>query len=292
MSYNYPNKDRQPGKSSLSPSRSRPGLTAANLNRRPEQYGIENNFSKNLSGFDVKTDSSNIYKVKDSGKGIYHNEFSSPYGPSSGPRATTVFSNNPDLPNMFASSYEEWQMSRDGNNPDADSNVYLLNRDREIPVVNRTNYGLNRRGEVASLSSKPYVEAEEAREAAEYAKKSCWGKLMECFNGKQKRRGGSFGGGDVTIKDLREFLDTNPDINNILVDDKCPLNPTQQMIDNVNKFTGMLENYENQYITIDKILYDKQEAGKRRRSKKIRKTKKTRKTMKTMKTRKTKKNKR
>jgi hypothetical protein len=81
--------------------------------------------------------------------------------------------------------------------------------------------------------------------------------------------GGSIGGAGVTIKDLRDFLDANQDIKNILVNDECPLDPTEQMINNVDKFTDMLENSENRDITIDEIY--NQEAGKRR--KKTRKAK-------------------
>jgi hypothetical protein len=137
---------------------------------------------------------------------------------------------------------------------------------------------LNQRGQVASEESEPFIRAQERREAAEYAKKSCWEKLMECFKSKseKKRRGGSIGGAGVTIKDLRDFLDANPDIKNIIVNDECPLNPTEEMIDNVDKFTDMLENSENRDITIDEIY--NQDAGKRR--KKTRKTRKSRKTRK------------
>jgi hypothetical protein len=100
---------------------------------------------------------------------------------------------------------------------------------------------------------------------------SCWEKLMDCFKSKRekKRRGGSIGGADVTIEDLRDFLDANQDIKNILVNDECPLDPTEQMNDDADKFTDMLENYENPDITIDEIY--NQGAGKRR--KKTRKSK-------------------
>ena len=161
---------------------------------------------------------------------------------------------------------------RSKNNPD---NVPLLKADRTIPNDNKSNYGLNQRGDVASAASKPYEEAE-------YAKLSCWEKLMECFKSKKSkksRRGGSIGGADVTIKDLRDFLDANQDIKNILKNDECPIDPTEQMIDNVDKFTDMLENSENPDITIDEIY--NQGAGKRR--KKTRKARKTRKTRKSRK---------
>ena len=158
---------------------------------------------------------------------------------------------------------------RSKNNPD---NVPLLKADRTIPNDNKSNYGLNQRGDVAS-------EANKIQEDEEYAKLSCWEKLMECFKSKKKRRGGSIGGADVTIEDLRDFLDAHQDIKNILVNDECPIDPTEQMIDNVDKFTDMLENSENPDITIDEIY--NQGAGKRR--KKTRKARKTRKTRKSRK---------
>jgi hypothetical protein len=92
---------------------------------------------------------------------------------------------------------------------------------------------------------------------------------MACFRPKKKRQGGSIGGAYVTIEDLREFLDAHPDIKNILENDECPLDPTEQMNNDVDKFTDMLENYENPDITIDEIY--NQSAGKRR--KKTRKAK-------------------
>ena len=129
------------------------------------------------------------------------------------------------------------------------------------------------------MLSEPYKRAEERREAAEYAKKSCWQKLIACLmpnKSKKNMRGGLIGGAYVTIIDLREFLDAHPDIKNILVNDECPLDQTEEMIDDAEKFTGMLENYENRDITIEEIY--NQSAGKRR--KKTRKTRKSRKTRK------------
>jgi hypothetical protein len=189
---------------------------------------------------------------------------------------TTVYPNNPDLNNMFMSPEEERFQRIEGVNPSNPYNVPYLKKNRQIPMSNRTDYGLDEREEVASMLSEPYKRAEARREAAEYAKKSCWEKLMECFKSKKKRRGGSIGGAGVTIKDLRDFLDANPDIKNILVNDECPIDTTEQMIDNVDKFTGMLENCENPEITIDEIY--NQEAGRRRKkTRKSRKTKKAKK---------------
>lgn len=263
---------------SKSPGRNRPGLTAANLNRRADDYGITDaTTNRKQIGFEVKTDSSKIYPPKPSGQ--YKHNFPNPYGPSSGPRATTVYPNNPDLNQMFMSPEEERSQRIEGVNPSNPYNVPYLKKNRQVPFDNIPGYALDEREEVASLLSEPYKRAEERREAAEYAKKSCWEKLMECFKStsKKKRRGGSIGGAGVTIKDIRDFLDANPDIKNILVNDECPIDPTEQMIDNVDKFTGMLENCENPEITIDEIY--NQEAGRRR--KKTRKSRKTRKTRKT-----------
>ena len=75
-------------------------LTSANLNRRGDQYGITDaTTNRKQIGFEVKTDSSKIYAPKPSGQ--YKHNFPNPYGPSSGPRATTVYPNNPLLNQMF-----------------------------------------------------------------------------------------------------------------------------------------------------------------------------------------------
>jgi hypothetical protein len=272
---NIPNKDMKPPKGSLSPGRNRPGLTAANVNRRLSDYNIPDaTQGKNVRYGDAATDSSNRYPVKPAGK--YKHNFENPFGPEEGERATTVYPNNPLLNNMFSTPEEERDSHIEGINPSNPYNVPYLKKNRQIPFGNLPGYELDERGEVASMLSEPYKRAEERREAAEYAKKSCWQKLMACFNNEKKRRGGSIGGADVTIKDLRDFLDANPDIKNIIVNDECPLNPTEEMIDNVDKFTDMLENSENRDITIDEIY--NQDAGKRRKkTRKSRKTKKTKK---------------
>ena len=257
---------------SKSPGRDRPGLTAANLHRRIEDATK----GKNVSYGDVQTDSSNRYPVKPDGK-LYSHDFENRYGPTSGPRATTVYPNNPLLGNMFPTPKEGEANYKNGINPSEPWNVQYLKKNRILP--NEITYNLNHRGQVASEESEPFIRAEERREAAEYAKMSCWEKLMECFTPKKRKKnmlGGSIGGADVTIKDLRDFLDANPDIKNIIVNDECPLDPTEEMIDNVDNFTYMLENYENPDITIDEIY--NQDAGKRRKKTiKSRKTKKTKK---------------
>ena len=214
--------------------------------------------------------------------GIYDR---SPYATQNtfGPNRKPVFTQNPLNVNpyevdengnpIFVSNPEQYtrpelqEMKTDGYSNE--ENVPLLKAIRIIPNDNKGNYGLNQRGEVASVASRPYEEAE-------YAKLSCWEKLMACFRPKKKRQGGSIGGAYVTIEDIREFLDAHPDIKNILENDECPLDPTEQMNNDVEKFTDMLENYENPDITIDEIY--NQSAGKRR--KKTRKTRKSRKTMK------------
>jgi hypothetical protein len=209
--------------------------------------------------------------------GIYDR---SPYATKNtfGPNRKPVFTQNPLNVNpyevdengnpIFVPNPEQYtrpeleEMKTDGYSKE--ENVPLLKANRIIPNDNKGNYGLRQRGQVASVASRPYEEAE-------YAKLSCWEKLMECFKSKRekKRRGGSIGGADVTIEDLREFLEKNSDIKNILLNDECPLDPTEEMIDDADKFTDMLENYENRDITIDEIY--NQEAGKRR--KKTRKAK-------------------
>ncbi len=214
--------------------------------------------------------------------GIYDR---SPYATQNtfGPNRKPVFTQNPLYVNpyevdengnpIFVPNPEQYtrpelqEMKTDGYSKE--ENVPLLKADRIIPDDNKGNYGLRQRGEVASVASRPYEEAE-------YAKLSCWEKLMACFRPKKKRQGGSIGGAYVTIEDLREFLDAHPDIKNILENDECPLDPTEQMNNDVDKFTDMLENYENPDITIDEIY--NQSAGKRR--KKTRKTRKSRKTRK------------
>lgn len=257
-------------KSPSSRNRDEGMLTAANLNRRPDQYGITDaTTNRKQIGFEVKTDSSKIYPVKPDGK-LYRHDFEKQFGPTSGPRATTVYPNNPLLNQMFMSPEEGEANYKNGINPSEPWNVQYLKKNRILP--NEITYNLNHRGQVASEESEPFIRAEERREAAEYAKKSCWEKLMECFKSKKSKKnmqGGSIGGAGVTIKDLRDFLDANQDIKNILVNDECPLGPTEQMINNVDKFTDMLENSEKPDITIDEIY--NQDAGKRR--KKTRKAK-------------------
>lgn len=252
---------------SKSPGRDRPGLTAANLHRRIEDATK----GKNVSYGDVQTDSSNRYPVKPDGK-LYKHDFEKQFGPEKGRRATTAY------PGSHWTHKEEVDNHTEGVNPSNPYNVHYLKANRQIPMSNRAGYELYEREEVASMLSEPYKRAEERREAAEYAKLSCWGKLKACFKSmsEKKRRGGSIGGDGVTIKDLRDFLDANPDIKNIIVNDECPLDPTEEMIDNVDNFTDMLENYENRDITIDEIY--NQSAGKRR--KKTRKTRKSKKTKK------------
>ena len=263
-----------------SPSgRNRQGqLTAANLNRRADDYGITDaTTNRKKIGFEVKTDSSKIYTPKPSGP--YKHNFENPYGPEEGRTATTFYPNNPLLNQMFSSPEEEFLMRKEGVNPSNPYNVPYLKKNRQVPFDNIPGYALDEREEVASMLSEPYKRAEERREAAEYAKMSCWEKLMDCFTPKKRKKnmlGGSIGGADVTIKDLRDFLDANPDIKNIIVNDECPLDPTEEMIDNVDNFTDMLENYENPDITIDEIY--NQDAGKRRKkTRKSRKSKKTKK---------------
>jgi hypothetical protein len=251
---------------SKSPSgRNRQGqLTAANLNRRPDQYGITDATKSKQIGFEVITDSSNRYDPKPSGK--YKHNFDDPFGPTSGPRATTAY------PGSHWTPEQELLMRQEGLDQGKPYNVPYIKKNMEIPMSNLPGYRLDEREEVASILSEPFMRAEERREAAEYAKKSCWQKLIACLTpnkSKKNRRGGSIGGAGVTIKDLKEFLDAHQDIKNILVNDECPLDPTEEMINNMEKFTDMLENYENRDITIDKIY--NQEAGKRR--KKTRKAK-------------------
>ena len=264
-------------KSPSSRNRDEGVLTAANLNRRADQYGITDaTTNRKKIGFEVITDSSKIYPVKPDGK-LYNHDFENQYGPEEGPRATTAYPNNPLLGNMFPTPEEGEANYKNGINPSEPWNVQYLKKNRILP--NEITYNLNHRGQVASEESEPFIRAEERREAAEYAKKSCWEKLMECFTPKKRKKnmlGGSIGGADVTIKDLRDFLDANPDIKNIIVNDECPLDPTEEMIDNVDNFTYMLENYENPDITIDEIY--NQDAGKRRKkTRKSRKSKKTKK---------------
>ena len=243
--------------------RNRPGLTAANINRNSNI--IDATKGKNVSYGDVRTDSSNRYPVKPDGK-LYKHDFEKPFGREEGPTATTAYHGSHWTPE------DELLMRQEGLDQRNPYNVPYIKKNMEIPMSNRTGYALDGREEVASMLSEPYKRAEARREAAEYAKKSCWQKLIACFRPNKSKKnmpGGSIGGAGVTIKDLREFLDAHPDIKNILKNDECPLDPTEQMIDDAEKFTGMLENYENRDITIEEIY--NQSAGKRR--KKTRKAK-------------------
>jgi hypothetical protein len=258
---NIPNKDMKPKKGSLSPGRRREIPSATDEDRATAVYPNDN--SNASVGLTRRITDNSSGPVKPSGK--YGHNFEDPYGPTSGPTATTVYSNNPLLHNMFSTPEEEQLMREQGTNPNSDSNVRKLKADRTIPDDNKGTYKLSQRGDVASVASRPYEEAE-------YAKMSCWEKLMACFKSKKSKKnmvGGSIGGAGVTIQDLRDFLDANPDIKNILVNDECPLDPTEQMNNDADDFVNMLENYENPDITIDEIY--NQDAGKRR--KKTRKAK-------------------
>ena len=264
---NIPNKDMKPIKGSLSPGRRRQIPSATDEDRAKAVYPGDN--SNASVGLLRRMTDDTTGPVKPSGNLHKHN-YKNRYGSEEGERATTFYSNNPLLNDMFSTPEEEQLMHEEGTNPDSDSNVHELNANRTLP--NKINYGLNERRHVASVLSRPYKEAE-------YAKKSCWQKLLDCFGlnkREKKRRGGSIGGADVTIEDLRDFLDAHPNIKQFLKDDECPLNPTEEMNNDADKFTDMLENYENQYITIDDIY--NQGAGKRRKkTRKSRKTKKTKK---------------
>ena len=160
-------------KSPSSRNRNEGVLTAANLNRRADDYGITDaTTNRKQIGFEVKTDSSKIYPPKPSGQ--YRHEFENRYGPTSGPRATTVYPNNPDLNQMFMSPEEERSQRIEGVNPSNPYNVPYLNKNRQVPFDNIPGYSLDEREEVASAVSQPFIRAEERREAAEYAKKSCY----------------------------------------------------------------------------------------------------------------------
>ena len=102
--------------------------------------------------------------------------------------------------------------------------------------------------------------------------KSCWEMLMECLTSSKSKRGGGYMSGDVTVEDLKSFLDSNPEIKNILLNDQCPLNPSEEMKTNIQTFMDMLESYGKE-TTIAQIYV---RGGRKRRSKKTRKTRKTR----------------
>ena len=102
--------------------------------------------------------------------------------------------------------------------------------------------------------------------------KSCLEMLMECLTGTKSRRGGGYMSGDVKIEDLRSFLDSNQDIKNILLNDQCPLNPSEEMKANIQKFIDMLKSYGEE-TTIAQIYVS---GGRKRRSKKTRKPKRRR----------------
>jgi len=102
--------------------------------------------------------------------------------------------------------------------------------------------------------------------------KSCWEMLLECLTGSKSNRGGGYMSGDVTVADLRSFLDSNPEIKNILLNDQCPLNPSDQMKTNIQTFMGMLESYGKE-TTIAQIYV---RGGRKRRNKKTKKPKRRR----------------
>jgi hypothetical protein len=102
--------------------------------------------------------------------------------------------------------------------------------------------------------------------------KSCWEMLLECLTGSKSNRGGGYMSGDVTIEDLRSFLDSNPEIKNILLNNQCPLNPSEEMKTNIQTFMTMLESYGKE-TTIAQIYV---RGGRKRRGKKTKKPKRRR----------------
>ena len=102
--------------------------------------------------------------------------------------------------------------------------------------------------------------------------KSCWEMLMECLTVSKSKRGGGYMSGDITIEDLKSFLDSNPEIKNILLNDQCPLNPSEEMKTNIQTFMDMLESYGKE-TTIAQIYVT---GGRKRRSKKTKKPKRRR----------------
>jgi len=150
-------------KSPSSRNRQQGMLTAANLNRRGDQYGItDDTQGKNVSYGDVQTDSSNRYPVKPAGK--YKHNFENQFGPEEGARATTTY------PGSHWTSKEERDSHIEGINPSNPYNVQYLNANRKLP--NEITYNLNQRRQVASEESEPFIREEARREAAEYAKMS------------------------------------------------------------------------------------------------------------------------
>lgn len=71
--------------------------------------------------------------------------------------------------------------------------------------------------------------------------------LLDCLTGSKSNRGGGYMSGDITVADLRSFLDSNPEIKNILLNDQCPLNPSDQMKTNIYGYVRIL--WERNYYS-------------------------------------------
>jgi hypothetical protein len=84
-------------------------------------------------------------------------------------------------------------------------------------------------------------------------------------------RGGRRGGGDgdnVTLEDIRSFLDSHSDIKDMLMKQECPLNPSETMKSDVKELMDMMEKYGP--VTMNE-LYPK--GGRKRRSRRTKRRK-------------------
>jgi hypothetical protein len=190
---------------------------------------------------------------------------------SSGPRDNTYGSNgrpayttDPRNPHVY--SLDEYGNTIYNNNP-----VYFTGEDEEEMKYNGQYDAWAAKAEGARMRNTQYNSLIGTPDDPDEPK-SCWDMLLECLTGSKSNRGGGYMSGDVTIEDLRSFLDSNPDIKNILLNDQCPLNPSDQMKTNIQTFMGMLESYGKE-ITIAQI-YGR--GGRKRRSKKTKKPKRRR----------------
>ena len=218
------------------------------------------------------TDSGREYPVK----GYRGHNFANPYGPTEGDRKATYDVTNPSNNNMFWSQQEERENAANAMHDLSHGQPILRYRENQSPYASQA-YTANpnsvqiQRGEYAQL-----VNRREGFPGDAHIRKprSCWKQLIDCLfyrGGSNKQRGGA----NVTIQELRSFLDTHQDIKFMLKNDTCPLNKSESLRQNAEMFMNMLKQSGNPNITIEEIYTSVQEAGKRKRKrtrKSVRKT--------------------
>ena len=181
-----------------------------------------------------------------------------------GSNGTSAYTTDPLNSNVY--SLDKYGNTIYNTNP-----MYFTSKEEEAMKYNGRNDALAAKAEGARMPNTQYNRLIGTSDDPD-EQKSCWEMLLECLTGSKSNRGGGYMSGDVTVADLRSFLDSNPDIKNILLNDQCPLNPSDQMKTNIQTFMNMLESYGKE-TTIAQIYV---RGGRKRRSKKTKKPKRQR----------------